>query len=104
MNENVKYLSDIDFKGLDSSDVQNYQPQAPSQLQFSSPSPGYPNIVTSAIMRPYLPQQLLTPQLHPLLFHHSSIPRTGFPLPGSSTTLFSLPGSFSWSSSLKGTK
>lgn len=102
VSEDQKHLEEIKRRSPSPLDVQNYQPQAPSQLQFSSPSPGYPNIVTSAIMRPYLPQQLLTPQLHPLLFHHSSIPRTGFPLPGSSTTLFSLPGSFSWSSSLKG--
>ena len=69
-------------------------------------SPGYSlGGPAPAVPRPFLPHPLLPPHhpLHPLLYsHQAAIPRTGFTLPGSATTLFPLPGTFPWSSGFRG--
>ena len=72
----------------------------------SPPSPGYIPVSVSApgVTRPFLPHPILPPHLHPLLYQHSTLPRTGFTLPGSGTTFFPLPGTFPWSSGFRGKK
>ena len=70
-------------------------------------SPGYSLVggPAPAVPRPFLGPPLLAPHhpLHPLLYsHQAAIPRTGFTLPGSATTLFPLPGTFPWSSGFRG--
>ena len=91
-------------------------PSPPPPAQFSSqttpgpPSPGFCSsglsLASSAapVPRPFLPHPILPPHLHPLLYQHSNIPRTGFTLPGSATTLFPLPGTFPWSAGFRGKK
>ena len=92
-------------------------PLSPPPAQFSSqttpgpPSPGFCSpsslsLPSAPVPRPFLPhlQPLLPPHLHPLLYQHSNIPRTGFTLPGSATTLFPLPGTFPWSAGFRGSK
>ena len=83
---------------------------SPPRSQFSSQTNGPPSPVfsssslslpTAPVPRPFL-APLLPPQLHPLLYQHSTIPRTGFTLPGSATTLFPLPGTFPWSAGFRG--
>ena len=70
-------------------------------------SPGYSLVggPAPAVPRPFLGPPLLAPHhpLHPLLYsHQAAIPRTGFTLPGSATTLFPLPGTFPWSAGFRG--
>ena len=86
-----------------------YSSQKPLIACSKSPSPGAVDPVSSGYLspaapvpRPFLPHPILPPHLHPLLYQHSSIPRTGFTLPGSGTTLFPLPGTFPWSSGFRG--
>ena len=90
-------------------------PPPPPPGQFSSsqttpgpPSPGFCSsslsLASGAVPRPFLPHPILPPHLHPLLYQHSNIPRTGFTLPGSATTLFPLPGTFPWSAGFRGEK
>ena len=83
---------------------------SPAPSQFSSQPPGPPSpsfsspvhpLPSAPVPRPFLPP-LLPHHLHPLLYQHSNIPRTGFTLPGSATTLFPLPGTFPWSAGFRG--
>ena len=78
-------------------------PPPPSSVSNppSPPAPGY-LAPPAPVPRPFLPHPILPPHLHPLLYQQSSIPRTGFTLPGSATTLFPLPGTFPWSSGFRG--
>ena len=76
----------------------------PPSPGFCSPGLGLPG-GGSVVSRPFLAHHpILPPHLHPLLYQHSNIPRTGFTLPGSATTLFPLPGTFPWSAGFRGRK
>lgn len=78
-------------------------PSQSTPVLSNPPSPGYISHPSAAPPpRPFLPHPIIPPHLHPLLYQQSTIPRTGFTLPGSGTTLFPLPGTFPWSSGFRG--